>query len=77
MEMSVNNRYVPFNASYVSPLVTPHMSSHMSENSRGNTAWGIKYNEISLIRELGRGSYGCVILGKWRDSDVAGNLKFR
>ncbi len=35
-------------------------------------SWQIDYKDIAVERELGRGSYGIVYLGKWRTQAVAG-----
>lgn len=34
--------------------------------------WEIAFSEIQITKELGRGNFGVVYLGKWRNADVAG-----
>eukprot|EP00884_Botryococcus_braunii_P004411 jgi/Botrbrau1/13971/Bobra.117_2s0001.1 len=33
--------------------------------------WVLENDELAIKREIGRGSFGCVALGCWRDTDVA------
>lgn len=49
-------------------------SSKISISSIASLKWQIPYEEITLESELGRGEYGVVYRGKWRNIAVAGVL---
>lgn len=39
--------------------------------SDSSARWTIPYSELEMTRELGRGGFGIVFLGRWRNADVA------
>jgi len=45
-----------------------HMISFRNSTDMG---WEIKFNEITVMEELGAGAYGVVFLGSWRETLVA------
>ena len=45
--------------------------SHMTMKKA--LSWEIKPEEVELISEIGKGAYGVVYKGKWRETLVAGN----
>jgi len=52
------------------PLVDPRFAQDIGENVQENL-WLINRLEIRDLKEIGRGNFGVVSSGKWRDTDVA------
>jgi hypothetical protein len=57
------NNVLVENGSNYAPIFT--------KNDDELASWQISFSEIKLERELGRGAFGVVFKGKWRNQDVA------
>ena len=51
--------------------LTELLLTSKAENIKLRQVWNISYDEIMMEQELGRGTFGVVYKGKWRDIPVA------
>ena len=52
-------------------LTSTPCSPSPAENSSLREVWNIAHDEVSMGKELGRGTFGAVFKGLWRDIPVA------